>query len=329
MRSFYFSAIILTFLLSACEVPQKGDKGEQGLKGEPGTPGTNGKNGVDGSKGPDGAKGKDGLNGTNGLNGEPGPAGKDGKDGLNGKDGAPGIGLPGSDGTSCVGQSVPEGVLVTCINGSFLVKHGDVGPAGAKGDKGDVGSVGPKGDQGLQGVQGVAGKDGAPGLDGLPGVKGDKGDQGSKGDKGDKGDVGAQGPAGKDFVAECPKDSTSVILDGVLVYCYNQPSNKPTSLQECIGTCAKLGMTIVTFEGVTLTCLSNNETYTGLKDFKHWIKDFPRGYNSDGSYTTEGSSFGYLTIKSGCINYGDLSAVFWPKDLSYYTCRCGITPNKF
>lgn len=283
MRSFTIIAIIL---LTACEnkiANQKGEQGIQGVagaKGDKSDPGPQGDKGFKGDHGATGLQGVQGLQGVTGSKGDQGIVGSNGPQGSKGDKGDPGsIGLPGSDGTSCVGESVPEGVLVICGNQKFLVKHGDVGPAGAKGEKDEVGSQGPKGDQGSQGIQGVAGKDGAPGLDGLPGAKGEKGDQGSigltgsQGLKGDKGDVGAQGPAGKDSSAECPPNSTPVILDGVLVYCYAIQPQKPgvygavnyTGIQ-CLKTCATQKMQIASIQGLALGCLANKDMFVGADD---------------------------------------------------------------
>src|SRR3989338_6782695 len=295
MRSFIIIAIVL---MSACENKVEGPKGDQGIQGvagEKGDKGEPGEKGDEGSKGDQGATGLQGEKGLQGIAGEKGETGSIGLAGVQGAKGDPGsIGLPGSDGTSCVGQSVTEGVLVTCGKETFLVKHGDVGPAGAKGDKGDAGSQGLKGDQGLQGIQGVAGKDGVPGLDGLPGAKGDVGSQGLQGIQGDKGDAGSkgspgwdgipglkgdkgnqgeqglqgiQGPQGvqgkpgelgKNLVAQCPEGSKAMVFKGHLKYCAHKfVFEKGLTWEQCLNTCLTNGLLIPPLHEFAIICLGD------------------------------------------------------------------------
>src|SRR3989338_920377 len=295
MRSFIIIAIVF---MSACENKVEGPKGDQGIQGvagEKGDKGEPGEKGEEGSKGDQGATGLQGEKGLQGIAGEKGETGSIGLAVVQGAKGDPGsIGLPGSDGTSCVGQSVTEGVLVTCGNETFLVKHGDVGPAGAKGDKGDAGSQGLKGDQGLQGIQGVTGKNSTPGLDGLPGAKGDVGSQGLQGIQGDKGDAGSkgspgwdgipglkgdkgnqgeqglqgiQGPQGvqgkpgelgKNLVAQCPEGSKAMVFKGHLKYCAHKfVFEKGLTWEQCLNTCLTNGLLIPPLHEFAIICLGD------------------------------------------------------------------------
>lgn len=271
MRSFTILTIIL---LSACENKIEDPKGEQGIAGVKGDKGDPGSQDPKGDKGDQGATGLQGIQGLQGIAGEKGDPGSIGLTGAQGPKGEPGqIGLPGSEGTSCVGQSVPEGVLVTCVNGSFLVKHGDVGPTGPKGDKGDPGSIG------------------------LP---------------------------GKDFVAGCPTDSTSVILDGILVYCHWHADDVPLTLQKCIGVCAKHGMSILTFEGKTLLCLQYMMTNVGFaQKTQYWIKDFV-GEDLNGNFVSD--IFGVIKGEFCGLSFSEFQ--YETKSITgQHSCYCGTKPN--
>lgn len=272
MRSF---TILMTILLFACA--NKGETGQQGEKGEQGYAGQKGDKG---DPGPQGIQGLQGIQGEKGLQGSAGPKGDQGDTGLTGTQGPKGdkgdqgpIGLPGSDGTSCVGESVPEGVLVICGNQKFLVKHGDVGPKGETGSQGPQGEKGPKGDIGFEGMPGSKGEKGDTGQQGAQGLKGDQGIQGvagQKGDKGDKGDVGPQGPAGKDLVAGCPLNSTPVVLDGVLIYCYTIYPEQFTWLQ-CYKNCAINKMDIASLERLILGCMTDENLFPKNGKINYWI----------------------------------------------------------
>ena len=218
-------------------------EGKQGLSGKDGAPGLPGQAGTKGDKGDAGQQGIQGISGAQGVKGEIGTQG-----------------LPGSDGTSCVAQSVPEGVSIICGATKSLVKNGDAGSTGSKGEKGDQGDVGLqglKGDQGLsgaQGIQGIAGKDGA---------------------KGDKGDVGPQGAPGKDYVASCPVGSTPVMLDGVLVYCYAIQPEKVGEINytwtQCLKACAVQKMEIASIQGLVLGCMANKKLFADTKLYAYYV----------------------------------------------------------
>lgn len=63
MKSFIYSLIVISLLLSSCEGPQ-------GIQGPEGYPGARGATGPQGPTGKDGTNGKDGLNGKDGISGE-------------------------------------------------------------------------------------------------------------------------------------------------------------------------------------------------------------------------------------------------------------------
>lgn len=107
-----------------------------------------------GERGPVGPRGPQGPRGIPGAVGPSGPAGRDGIDGI-----------------SCYGESVPEGVLITCGEDTYLVEHGARGPEG------------PVGPQGLQGSSGLQGERGFAGESGPIGPQGPRGEQGPAGNE--------------------------------------------------------------------------------------------------------------------------------------------------
>lgn len=106
-----------------------------------------------GPAGPQGPRGPQGQRGPQGIHGPIGPEGQPGLDGV--------------DGTSCYGESVPEGVLITCGEDSYLVQHGERGSEGPMGPQGLQGLFGPQGEAGPQGPQGERGEQGPGGGNGL------------------------------------------------------------------------------------------------------------------------------------------------------------------
>lgn len=157
--------------------------------------------------------------------------------------------------SSCKSQPIDQGVPLGCLTDKDCV-------------------------DGRHCVQGACGD-----SKGDPGIKGEKGERGPKGDqglKGDKGDVGAQGPIGKDFAVECPANSTPVVLDGVLVYCYAIQPDQYTWLQ-CLKTCAVQKMQIAATEGLMLGCLANPEIFSNTKQAQtYWITTQLDWFDSSG-----------------------------------------------
>ena len=233
-----FSCFYL-FLLQGCDEQSadrepyaitEGEKGDPGPQGERGDKGDQGAKGDKGDKGEFGEKGEAGNTGTlgeKGDKGDPGLAGAKGDQGNKGEKGN--VGPAGIGGFDCEIAEVQNGILISCLEGDYLLEQGlkgdqgetgekgepgqqgekgdqgDAGPVGPKGSKGDIGDsglVGPKGDQGdkgdpgLTGPKGDKGLPGVPGLKGSKGVKGDIGIQGPQGEKGDQGKPGAQGSQG-------------------------------------------------------------------------------------------------------------------------------------
>lgn len=272
------SFVVAVSLLAACEnvsqqkpaaSPDAGGPSCQCTEGKQGPQGEVGKTGSQGPAGKAGDSGKDGVKGDKGDAGVVGPQGPQGVAGVQGPMGDTGAqGLPGSDGTSCVAQSVTEGVLLVCGNEKILVKHGDVGPqgiagvqglAGEKGADGPQGSVGPTGPSGPQGVKGDQGFQGLVGKDGIAGSKGEKGDP------------GPQGVLGKDYIASCPAGSIPVVLDGILMYCYAiQPATYTWT--QCLKTCAVQKMGIAHIEGIVLACMANPAMFNNTQHDGYYIK---------------------------------------------------------
>ncbi len=144
-------------------------------------------------------RGERGPQGPRGPRGVSGPAGSQGSQGEQGPSGA--------DGISCFGQSIPEGVLITCGQDTYTVYHGEQGIQGLQGPQG---LMGPAGSQGLPGADGDSctvesieqgafitcgensslvkhgerGLEGPQGLQGLPGPQGEIGPQGPQGERG-------------------------------------------------------------------------------------------------------------------------------------------------
>jgi hypothetical protein len=74
---------------------------------------------------------------------------QDGGTGAKGKDGTNGVN--GKDGSSCHVNSVSNGAIITCDDGTqSIVMNGE------KGDKGDIGSVGETGEKGDNGTNGIS-----------------------------------------------------------------------------------------------------------------------------------------------------------------------------
>jgi hypothetical protein len=102
---------------------------------------------------------------------------KDAINGVNGRDGSPGAN--GIDGVSCTqitvggSEAAPNGgSLITCANGSVLIRNGYNGLNGRNGAPGLAGTNGTNGTDGTNGVDGTNGTNGTNGNDGAAGSNG-------------------------------------------------------------------------------------------------------------------------------------------------------------
>ena len=221
------SLLLMVGFVVGCSEGSKGPPGPEGLPGERGDDGVPGSQGERGPLGPQGDRGSIGDPGRRGEGGAQGERGEQGVAGSSGSIGPQGsVGPSGADGRSCFGESVPDGMQITCGEETFVLRHGEDGESGSpgamgltgqKGDRGDDGEMGPQGERGSVGSQGAPGRDGVSctaedvlegfqitcgdlsvlirhGEQGLPG---ERGEQGSAGVQGEIGPMGLQGPPGE------------------------------------------------------------------------------------------------------------------------------------
>ena len=209
--------LIVVGLVMGCGADSKGSAGAQGPPGERGDDGAPGPQGEQGTLGPQGDRGPLGDPGRRGEVGEQGERGEQGAAGLAGPVGPQGpVGPSGADGTSCFGESVPEGFQITCGEETIVLRHGEdgepgspgpMGLTGPKGDRGEDGEIGPQGVPGQRGLEGPPGRNGVSCtaedvLEGHQITCGDvsvlirHGEQGPQGERGEQGQPGRDGEAG-------------------------------------------------------------------------------------------------------------------------------------
>ncbi len=196
---------------------------DDGTQGPAGPDGPIGERGADGVPGPQGERGLIGPQGDRGPLGDPGRRGEAGERGERGEQGLPGspgligsqgpAGPSGANGVSCFGESVPDGVEITCGAETFVLRHGENGEPGPPGPMGRQGPPGPAGEAGPRGAQGEHGRDGVSCttedvLEGMQitcgdvsvlirhGEQGPRGEQGELGPPGERGEPGPPGPQG-------------------------------------------------------------------------------------------------------------------------------------
>lgn len=251
-------SLVVIGLVVACELsPKGGPAGPEGPLGERGSDGTPG---PQGERGPVGAQGDRGTRGDEGIRGEAGERGERGEQGVAGPPGSMGsqgpIGPSGADGASCFGESIPDGMQITCGEETLVLRHGEdgepgepgspgpmglTGPKGDRGEPGEIGSQGPPGENGPRGEQGPVGSPGRDGVsciarDVLEGIQivcgdavylvrhGERGPQGEQGEQGPAGQNGEPGPPGPQGQEGPPgRDGVSCtaqdVLEGLQIVC--------------------------------------------------------------------------------------------------------------
>ncbi len=110
---------------------------------------------------------------------------------------------------------------------------------------------------------------GAQGIPGPQGLQGEKGETGQKGDPGEQGPQGIPGLPGKDGAFQvttksCPIGSTSILIDGQLVFCYTMDlASKPWI--QCLTSCVKQDMDIATVTEAALLCAADKKIFAAVE----------------------------------------------------------------
>lgn len=281
--------LLIAGFVAGCSAGEEGPPGPQGLPGERGSDGAPGSQGERGPLGPQGDRGSRGDEGTRGETGERGERGEQGVVGPVGPMGLEGPAGPrGADGTSCIGESIPDGMLITCGEETLTLRHGEdgepgpPGPMGLQGPPGPAGNMGPRGERGGVGPQGEQGLEWSPGRDGvsctaqdvLEGIQiscGDvsvlirHGEQGQPGRDGEPGLQGPEGPAGRDgqnLVANCPEDAKPLEMNGQLIYCARRlVFEEPQTYAQCYASCMSVGLYLVDTDDLIVICLSDPDFF--------------------------------------------------------------------
>lgn len=234
--------------LVGCGADKEGAPGPEGPPGEHGSDGAPGPQGERGTLGPQGDRGTRGDEGVRGETGERGERGEQGVPGSPGPIGPQGpVGPSGADGASCFGESIPDGMQITCGEETFALRHGEDGEPG------------PPGARGIQGP---------PGRDGVSCTEQDvlEGIQITCGDVSVLIRHGEQGPPGRDgqdLVARCPEGAEPLEMNDHLVYCARRMVfEESQTYAQCYTACLSADLYLVDTDDLVTICLSAPDFFT-------------------------------------------------------------------
>lgn len=267
--------------LVGCNADSEGPPGPEGPAGERGSDGAPGPQGERGPLGPQGDRGTRGDEGIRGESGERGERGEQGVPGSVGPVGPQGpAGPSGADGASCFGESLPDGMQITCGEETLVLRHGedgDPGEPGSPGAMGVQGSPGPVGEVGPQGEPGPVGPEGIPGRDGISCIAQDilegvqitcgnvsvlirHGEQGPQGERGEQGSPGQNGEN-----AQCPEESQELRFNGYLMYCVRRfIFDDPVTWIQCRESCLNAGLHMMRIVDLSTLCLAQPDFFADI-----------------------------------------------------------------